>query len=45
MLGKKPAVPTSECFGVRLASTRVNELIQCVMRRSSSGRLGTSSLL
>ena len=45
VLGKKPPVPTSECVGVRLASTRVNELSQCVVRRSSSGRLGTSSLL
>jgi hypothetical protein len=44
-LGKKPPVTTSECFGERLASTRVNKLIQCVVRRWSSGRLGMSSLL
>jgi hypothetical protein len=38
-------VATSECVRVRLASTRVKELNQFVMQRSSSGRLGTSSLL
>jgi len=34
-LGKEAPVATSECLGERLASTRVNELIQCVVRRSS----------